>query len=479
MTITSDQVAPGTQPAVAVPDDHRHLYDGEATSIDALFREAKRRRRRRQAKTAAGLALVLLAATIGIMAGRGGTHRSPPAAVRSGRHPGAASSGTRARGTGANVPAVRYTPMEIGQADRGVVWGVNGGGVFLTTNAGRTWRTITPPPVKLGDPVEDVPSVVGVGAQDLWIPVNDVFGIVPPADAVGGFDRAQGIERSTNGGRTWTFDSLEPGCFVSCGPDSLSFVDPSHGFATNSSLNGGSNNDGSTTLFSTNDGGVTWRPVGPVPGGGAHDISFTSTEVGWTVTGVTYGTVAQNEGRMTDAGGTLYRTTDGGATWSPPAGLPVTSRYELPTFFNRLQGLVLGEGPRARLPVVYVTDDGGATWTAHRLPRAKAVATYAAANRLPGTRFPLGAVSPWAWKLYIGPTLYTTSDAGRHWTSSVPRPRLAAGTVFNMVFSSAQDGLATALAPGCLTTGAAQGLECYESLFGTTDGGQRWKPLRP
>jgi hypothetical protein len=82
MTITSDELASPAQPAVPTPDDPRHLYDGRATSIDALSREAKRRRRRRrQAKTAAGLALVLLAATIGVVAGRGGTHRSPTAAV--------------------------------------------------------------------------------------------------------------------------------------------------------------------------------------------------------------------------------------------------------------------------------------------------------------------------------------------------------------------------------------------------------------
>jgi hypothetical protein len=48
-----------------------------------------------------------------------------------------------------------------------------------------------------------------------------------------------------------------------------------------------------------------------------------------------------------------------------------------------------------------------------------------------------------------------------------------------MAFSSARDGLATALAPGCSAPGDTEGLECDQSLFGTTDGGQRWNPLTP
>jgi photosystem II stability/assembly factor-like uncharacterized protein len=423
------------------------------------------------------LVLVLSAVALGVGASRGGTHRAPPGLVRSGGQVGTASTGTPARTqrAGSASPATHYTPMEIGWAEPGVVWGVNGLGVYLTADAGRTWRTITPPAVKRGDPVGDVHSVVGIGAEDLWMPVGNVFGIVPPGDAAGGFDRAQGIERSTDGGRTWTFDTLTPGCFLTCGPDSLSFIDASHGFATHEA----SLNAGPTTLYATVDGGAAWQPIGPIPGGGVHDIAFTSTQDGWAVTGATYGTAAQNGGRMTDPGGTLSRTTDGGATWVAAAGLPATSRYELPTFFNRRQGVVIGEGPRARLPVIYVTDNGGATWVAHRLPRTKAVAAYAAGNHLPGARFPLAVLSPTTWRLYLGPTLYATADAGRRWTSSVPLPRRATGTVFTMDFSSARDGVATAAAPGCTAPGDTQGLECYESLFGTTDGGQHWKALRP
>jgi photosystem II stability/assembly factor-like uncharacterized protein len=475
MTVQNDELAPPARPPVTAPDDLWPSCDGQGASIDALFREAQRRRRRRRALMSAGVALVLLATAIGVVASRGGTHRAPPGAVRTGGHQGSASTGTRTLRAGSAPAAIHYTPMEIGWAEPGVVWGVNGLGVYLTTDAGRTWRTITPPPVTRGDPVEDVQSVVGVGAQDLWMPVNDVFGLVPPGDAVGGFDRAQGIERSTDGGRTWTFDTLAPGCYVTCGPDSLSFIDASHGFATNEA----SLNDGPTTLYSTVDGGVAWHPVGPLPGGGAHHITFTSSEDGWAVTGAVYGTFPQDQGRPIDPGGTLYRTTDGGTTWSAAPGLPVTSRYELPTFFNRRQGIVLGEGARARLPVVYVTDDGGATWVAHQLPHTKAVATYGAGNHIPTTRFPLAALSPTVWRLYIGPTLYATSDAGRSWTSTVPMPHRAAGTVFTMAFSSARNGVATAMAPGCSAPGDSQGLECYESLFGTTDGGEHWRPLTP
>ena len=271
----------------------------------------------------------------------------------------------------AATTSTHYTPIqELGLADPEVGWAVNGAGVYVTTDGGRNWRTVTPPLIKLGDPTEDVDSIVGVGSQDLWMPVNDVFGVVPPGTGDGSV-RAEGIEAPTNGGQTWTFTTLVSGCLQSCGPDSVSFVDAKDGFAAGEiAINGPT-----TMLYSTVDGGVTWQPVALIPGGGAHDVTFTTTTDGWAVTGPTTGTYAQNGGRVTDPGGTLYRTTDGGVTWAMAPGLPSTSRYQLPTFFNQNHGVVLGQaqGHGVHIPVVYVTDDGGATWDTQPLPANRAI----------------------------------------------------------------------------------------------------------
>jgi len=61
----------------------------------------------------------------------------------------------------------------------------------------------------------------------------------------------------------------------------------------------------------------------------------------------------------------LYRTTDGGETWRQAPGLPTGDRYEPPQSFGGGDGVVLGVG---RAPVVFVTSDGGRTWSPHRAP---------------------------------------------------------------------------------------------------------------
>jgi photosystem II stability/assembly factor-like uncharacterized protein len=447
-----------------------------AVTAEALFREARQRRRRRWI---VAVALVLaVAAIIAVVAGRGGPRATPPANLHTGGKLGTATTGSRSK-SGSAAASLHYTPIQdLGLADLGVSWAVNGDGVYLSTNAGRTWRTITPAPVKLGDPTEDVDSLVGIGTKDLWMPVNDVFGVIPPNDDVGAFRRAGGIEYSTDGGQTWTFNTLVPGCLVSCGADSVSFIDAKHGFAAGeTSINGPS-----TMLYSTLDGGVTWHPVAIVPGGGAHDITFTTSDDGWAVTGPTDGTSSQNQGQVTDPGGTLYRTTDGGTTWSLAPGLPVTSRYELPTFFGQHQGLVLGQarGHKSKILAVYTTDDGGATWSVHPLPDDRAVATYATNNPVENSQFAFSAISLSQWKLFIGPYLYVTNDAGRTWMHSVPTPKLESGAVDLITFSSTSEGLAIAMPSGCAPyPNGGDSARCSPSLMRTTDGGKRWMASAP
>ena len=150
--------------------------------------------------------------------------------------------------------------QSIGVADNDVAWAASETGIFVTTDGGRAWRTVTPPNLDHDFPSEHIGSMDAVGKNDLWLVLVDVPGLVPYSQSTNGSDRGGGIDRSTNGGRTWTFRAL-PGCIQACGAALfVSFVDPDHGFAAM-----GSDLSGSTELFSTADGGITWTPKGEIP----------------------------------------------------------------------------------------------------------------------------------------------------------------------------------------------------------------------
>lgn len=339
-------------------------------------------------------------------------------------------------------------------ADGGVGWAADGTGIYLTTDQGASWRTITPPNLSHGGVSEHIGSMDAVGQSDLWLALEDVPGLVPYSQSADGSDRGGGIDRSTDGGRTWAFSAL-PGCLQVCGGDlTVSFVDPEHGFATM-----GPGLSGPTMLFATYDGGATWTRFGTSAGA---QIEFTSTVDGWALTGP----------------GSLYRTTDGGVSWSPALGLPSSYQYALPTFFSTQTGVVLSnpENAPTQPTSVYVTDDGGLTWTAHEVPIIAGLAGF----KPVGLGFRFAAIGPASWKIDVGSALYSTTNAGRTWMRSVPTPKSNAGNVSSVVFSSSRDGMAISLPPACSDAATApQESQCYPTLTVTRDGGSHWSPSKP
>jgi hypothetical protein len=300
-----------TPPSGAQPD---WTVAEEADRAEALFREARRRRRRRWSLATGGVAVALVAAVVGVVVSKGPGTSLPPVVRPSGTVGTVAAGPPKQNGT--TGTSLRYIPIQgIGSADVGVNWVANGAGIYLTTDTGHTWRTITPPILNDQDPSEHITSLVGVGSQDLWMTLGDVIGIVPPDQSINGSVRGSGIERSTDGGRTWTFGTLVPGCLQTCGADSLSFIDPENGFAT------GGNGEGSM-LFSTTNGGATWPPVASLAGTNGIRIELMSPLDGWAVSG---NTIVGGAGMA----GLIYRTTNRGLTGSR---CPVSHRLAATSF---------------------------------------------------------------------------------------------------------------------------------------------------
>ena len=445
---------------------------------EALFKEARRRRRRRRALAALAVSVALVAAGVGLIVTDRGSGAPPagqstgPSKVDTGSVPGARP---RAATPDPSAPAV----STIGLADPEVVWASSGTGLFVSTDDGTSWRTVTPPNLADQDVAGRMTGVDAVGTSNLWVVLEDVIGLVPFSQSTDGSDRGEGIDRSTDGGRTWTFTPL-PNCLQRCGPIQLSFVDAEHGFATVSSSSGGE-----PELFVTHDGGVTWSrasappDLGSVVIGGPSAVPqllFTSATEGWAVTGppVAY------RAHITNFGGRLYRTTDGGSSWSVAPGLPKGVSFSLPTFVGPHDGVVLGDATTTarRAPSVYVTDNGGMTWSRRSLPTLERVSDSAGFYDDGGSlasRF--SAVSADQWLIDLGQKVYRTTDGGRRWTTFVPMQEWSTAAA---AFSSPNFGVAAVLPLSCMTPASSPqrpATSCSTTLVVTHDGGHDWAPV--
>jgi len=148
------------------------------------------------------------------------------------------------------------------------------------------------------------------------------------------------VGRTRDGGRTWSFQSgVLSGGGTRFSMGGVQFLD---------SLRGVSVGYGGIVLV-TSDGGANWRPVryGRSGGDGLSDVQFIDSRNGWAV-----------------GSASVVRTHDGGETWS----LLVTNNAEngylsgnAIHFVDLWNGWMVGHSG-----ILYRSSDGGATWTTER-----------------------------------------------------------------------------------------------------------------
>ena len=153
-----------------------------------------------------------------------------------------------------------------------------------------------------------------------------------------------------------------------------------------------------STVFKTEDGGRHWRRQITLVGAWTGSIQFLDLTHGFVVT--------SNPGR-------LYRTIDGGAHWKPIA-VSQGDTIEI-TFADPQHGwLLVSQADRSQLPAIFGTADGGDSWT----PLSKAPKdSYGPILR--GSEVWLSARGNEAGPLRV----YVSVDGGVSWSSrEVPRP---------------------------------------------------------
>jgi photosystem II stability/assembly factor-like uncharacterized protein len=228
----------------------------------------------------------------------------------------------------------------------------------ITDDGGRTWVNVSKPPAepyaqpyylrRFGDDLLAASSEQGVllvsedqGAS--WQDVG-VAGTGDPLGAVWFFNSLEGVtvsqgygaavRHTVDGGKTWTVRSFSGYARVV----GIQFLpDASMGWMVSEAGD----------VYRSTDKGKTWLlvldPFGQVEAPSAQGFYFQDASNGWLV--ASYGA----------SGLTLYRTTDGGGTWSAVSGItqPLASVH----FGDSQHGVAVGSQGQ-----VLVTQDGGVTW---------------------------------------------------------------------------------------------------------------------
>jgi photosystem II stability/assembly factor-like uncharacterized protein len=204
-------------------------------------------------------------------------------------------------------------------------------------------------------------------------------------------------------GSTWSDPLALPAVWWSWDEPSLDFVDAEHGWVLDAAPGRLAQH---FVVFRTTDGGRTWQSATVDMGGvfaaaglhfrdRLHGELFATRDAGAAAEPTPSPTIGRTCQR--------YSTADGGVTWSGPREAPCVVSV---TFMDAL----FGYADDIAASVLYITTDGGQSWTGGKLPVSQDVmdsGTYLVQRRADGKLRAL-AMDP--------PTLLESADGGRTWT---------------------------------------------------------------
>jgi photosystem II stability/assembly factor-like uncharacterized protein len=334
-------------------------------------------------------------------------------------------------------------------------WAINHqSAIIRTTNGGVSWSDVTPStllPARVTVTATYFPTV-----QVAWAALTDAAAQNPTLAI---------IIHTGDGGRTWqrgTVRLANPGqigeiLFLAGGRIGWLFA----------ALGAGAGSQ-AAQIFRTTDGGMHWLSVstttpphsspGSLPFGGIKSgIGFRNALAGFA-TGIVYGPPGFSY---------LYATGDGGHTWRhqrlalPPAYRGDNPALTPPIFFTARDGL-LPATLAGLVQLIYVTHDGGATWTATTpLPNARNLDIVTLRDM-----WAVESAGVAAGSAGRPLRLYVTHDGGFHWSAVGPNKAIRDGATLDFIDN--QTGFVLYPVPGSSS---------QSSLLKTVDGGHSWSAI--
>ncbi len=233
-------------------------------------------------------------------------------------------------------------------------FGATGGGLWKTTDGGASWRPVTDGQIRSSSVgavavAESNPDIVYVGMGEAQLRANVLQG--------------DGVYRSSDAGRNWTHVGLQETQVISrirvhpSDPNRVYVAALGHPFGPNPERG----------VFRTLDGGRTWRKILYVnERAGAIDLVLDPNDP--QVLYATLWEVYRRPWKLWSGGegSGIFKSTDGGETWSELTGNPGFPRGAL----GKVTVTVSGADSRrvwanveAEDGGLYRSDDGGASWT--------------------------------------------------------------------------------------------------------------------
>jgi photosystem II stability/assembly factor-like uncharacterized protein len=450
------------------------LTDYEAPSPDLVVRVLRAipdnaarpalRRGRVVMQTAAVVfaALVVVVASIGVRVSRG--EMALPAGLPFGVG-------------GLHPPAASYSIVDAEFVSADTAWIVaqlyvhNGPTVVMnTTDGGKTWHEQF-----------RIPDGSGIGSLKFWNTkdgdlVEDVPSTLPPSKipgAPGSSNMVPRTYRTHDGGAHWSLVDLPIDWSNPGGPDfSLTQLEAWR-------IVGRELGPGKQKLQHTVDGGDHWTTVGSLPAGASFEssLTFTDSQTGWLAAYQSKTYAWDGTGKplpVTNPTALLWVTHDGGNTWSA-VDLPLPSEAAAnnvgltsPVFFGKDGLLEFGvSGP----PPTFQSDPrrppATQGWThSYMLFSHDGGRTWGQLEQVPGGMQQGGALFFDArhWLMSSGPDLSETYDGGKTWTT---RQVLANGLEFNLAPWNYVDAKTIWSQVG------------PDKLVRSTDGGATWTAVTP